>query len=151
MLARIMSGWRVGATPDLRDEHDLADVAPLLDEAVGIRGAVEWERFGDDGAKLTLAEALEKRLGEPVQASLPVPPGEHVEPEDALVLVYDPDALPPRHRRHGHSRHAPQGADKIALAAPGLKLRRSVHDEAPALAQQAVVLSERGRAECVHD
>jgi hypothetical protein len=34
----------------LRDQHDLADVAPLREEAVGFGGAVEGDRGGDDGA-----------------------------------------------------------------------------------------------------
>src|SRR5256885_2894963 len=105
------SGRRLG------DQHDLADVAALLDHAVRFRGAVEGERLGHHRLQVALRETFDKRVHNPPEVALAVPPVEHVEPEDALVLVHDPEALPPRHRRQRHPDEASQGGRDVALAA----------------------------------
>ena len=51
---------------------------------------VEREGLGDDWLQLPLLEPRYQRLNHPVEASLGVPPGEHVEAEDAFVLVHHP-------------------------------------------------------------
>ena len=40
-----------------REQHDLADVAALLDQAVRVGGAVEGERLGDHGLQVALRRA----------------------------------------------------------------------------------------------
>ena len=51
-----------------------------------------------------------------VEAALSVPPVEHVEAEDALVLAEDRQALPPGHRGQGHpDQTACQGGDAATL------------------------------------
>jgi hypothetical protein len=72
----------------LGDQDDLADVAPLRNEAMGVGRPVEWEGLGDDWLQLSSAERRDQRLDHAVKASLGVPPGEHVQSEDALVLVH---------------------------------------------------------------
>ena len=74
----------------LGNQDDLADVAPLGDEAVGVGRPVEREGLGNDWLQLSLLERRYQRLNHPVEASLGVPPGEHVEAKDALVLVHHP-------------------------------------------------------------
>src|SRR5207248_11428992 len=81
------------------DQDDLADVAPLGDEAVRVRRPVEREDLCDDWLQLSLLEPRYQRFDHPVEASLGVPPREHVEAKDALVLVHHPQPLPPWHRR----------------------------------------------------
>ena len=44
-------------------QHDLADVPPLVDEAVRVGGPVEGEGLGDDGLELA-GEASSERLDE---------------------------------------------------------------------------------------
>ena len=49
--------------------------------------------------RIPVAEGGGERIDHPAQVTFAVPPAEHVEPEDALVLVHHPEPLPPRHRR----------------------------------------------------
>jgi hypothetical protein len=46
----------------LRDQDDLADVAPLGDEAVRVRRSIEWEGRGDNGPDLPRLEPRYQRL-----------------------------------------------------------------------------------------
>src|SRR3954451_5070844 len=146
MLARVER-----STASLGNQYDLAHVAALLDEAVRIRGAVEGEGLRDDGLQIPLLETGEQRLGDSIETALTVPPREHVQPEHALVLIHDADALPPGHGRHRHPRHRSERGREIPLSAPGLELGCPVHDQPPARAEQAVVLAKRRRPESVHD
>src|SRR5437764_1074538 len=74
----------------LGDQDGLAEVAPLGDEAVRVRRPVEREDLCDDWLQLSLLEPRYQRLNHPVEASLCVPPREHVEAKDALVLIHHP-------------------------------------------------------------
>ena len=58
----------------LGNQDDLADVAPLGDEAVGVGRPVEREGLGNDWLQLSLLERRYQRLNHPVEASLDVPP-----------------------------------------------------------------------------
>src|SRR3954447_20368284 len=51
---------RVNTVVTLRHEHDLADVAALLDHAVCVGGPVEGEGLGDDGLERAVIESLEE-------------------------------------------------------------------------------------------
>src|SRR5918995_4108054 len=133
-----------------RDEHDLADVAALLHEAMGLARGVERERLRDDGLQLTGLERGAERLNDAIEIALAIPPVEHVEPEHSLVLVHHREALPPW---NGGERHpgevAKHGGDVAGV--PRLHVRQPVHDQPPSLPQQPVVLAEARRAERVHD
>src|SRR5262249_30768853 len=130
----------------LGDEHDLADVLPIGDEAVGVARLFERERLGHDRVDRdrSLLEFLADRLQRAIE-SLSVLPGEHVEPEDSLVLAHQLEALPPWDRRE---RHAGQAAEQLAHVPAGAArgLGEPVHDQATTLAQQAIVLAEAGGA-----
>src|ERR1044071_3909783 len=119
----------------LGEQHDLADVAALGDEFVRLPGPVEGERLGDHRLQLARLEVGHQGLGDAVEVALAVPPAQHVEPEDALVLVHQEEALPPGHSRQRHLRHALQRRRRAADAAVGVP-RESVHDQPPARAQQ---------------
>src|SRR5437588_12842139 len=60
------------------NQHDLADVAPLGDEAVRIGRSVEREGLGDDRPSLPRTEPRYPRLDRPVEACLGAPAGERV-------------------------------------------------------------------------
>ena len=76
--------WRFG------NQDDLADVAPLGDEAVGVGRPVEQEGLGNDWLQLSVLERPYQRLNHPVEASLDVPPGEHVEAKTPLFSFITP-------------------------------------------------------------
>src|SRR5258707_9603669 len=122
----------------LWEQHDLADVAALGDEFVGLAGALEGERLGDHGLETTGLEVGHQRLGHAVEVSLAIPPAQHVEAEHPFVLVHHREALPPGHRRQRHLQEAPERGRDVT-AAGGRALRQPVHDQAPAGAQQSVV------------
>src|SRR3954453_6734992 len=96
IYAEPIRGLALCTTASLRHQHHLADVPGLADVAVGVGGAVEGEGLGDDRLQLACREVVGERLDEAVQVALRVPPMEHVEAEDPLVLVHKSKALPPR-------------------------------------------------------
>src|SRR5207302_11270372 len=124
-----------------RGQDALADVAPLSDEAVRVGCTVEREGLGHDWLQLTALQLAYQRLNHPIERSLGVPPGEHVEAEHALVLVQRPQPLPPRHRCEGALGKGPQRCWDAALLS-GVQLRGPVHDQSCTWAKQPVVLPE---------
>src|SRR6201746_1804283 len=58
----------------LWEQHDLADVAALGDEFVGLAGPVERKGLGDDRIQPARLEIGQQRLGEPGRGAPPGPP-----------------------------------------------------------------------------
>src|SRR5689334_8145435 len=97
------------------DEYDLADVLPLVNEAVRLGGPLERERSGDHRVVRAGGEPFDKRFHQTLQSTLALPPPEHVEAEHSLVLIEDHQALPPRHRGRRHRGDALEQSGKVAL------------------------------------
>ena len=114
-----------------------------------LAGLVEREARSDDRPELPGGEPLGQGRNQPVK-SLPVPPLQHVEPEDPLVLVHQREALPPGDRRERHPREALDQRRHVSLLA-GLHLGEAEHDQPPALAENPVGALEARRADRVHD
>ena len=101
----------------------MSSAGKTLNELMGL--------FADFGEGIGL-----ERLDRTLDVALGLPPGEHVEPEDALVLVHDCEALPPGHRRRRHRGDALQQARDVSLLAT-LDLAQAEADQAAAGRQAA--------------
>ena len=78
-------------------EHDLADVAALVQVAVRRRAVLERERLCHDRADVALLEPARQRLDVLVERVLGVPQHEHVEADHRLRLAHQPHDVVPWH------------------------------------------------------
>ena len=101
------------------------------------------------GAYSPRLEPRGERLEDAVE-TLGVPPLEHVEAEDALVLVHHLEALPPRHRRQRHPREPAQHCRESRLS-PVCTSESPYITSRPPGTQDRVVLAKARRADRVDD
>src|SRR5688572_19131743 len=105
-MKKMNSGSRpsIRQTP-LRNQDDLADVLGLGEVAMGVARSLEREALGDERLELARSKARGQRPDQAIE-SLAVPPAQHVQAKDPLVLVHHREALPPRSRRQRHAHEA---------------------------------------------
>src|SRR5437588_4488486 len=143
-LDRGMSKLRPSLRTLEREDH-LADVLPVLDEAMRVGAALEWEGLGDDRAQLPGLEPVPQGIDELVERSLRVPQPEHVEADEGLRLRH--------HRNRPEARHLRDGAGGLQHVAPRARGRRreAEADEPASGAQQRPAALEALPADRVHD